>query len=33
MDQIVAAVKEGYSSIYVSGPEELFERRITAEGA
>lgn len=28
MDQIVAAVKEGYSSIYVSGPEELFERRI-----
>ncbi|MGJ8573257.1 MAG: GntR family transcriptional regulator [Hoeflea sp.] len=33
MDQIVAAVKEGYSSIYVSGPEELFERRITAKGA
>lgn len=33
MDQIVAAVKEGYSSIYVSGPEELFERRIIAEGA
>lgn len=33
MDQIVAAVKEGYSSIYVSGPEEIFERRITAAGA
>ncbi|MFZ2103254.1 MAG: GntR family transcriptional regulator [Oricola sp.] len=33
MDQIVAAVKEGYSSIYVGGPEELFERRIIAEGA
>ncbi|MFP1630494.1 GntR family transcriptional regulator [Zhengella sp. ZM62] len=33
MDQIVAAVKEGFSSIYVSGPEELFERRIdTGEG-
>ena len=33
MDQIVSVVKEGYSSIYVSGPEELFERRITVEGA
>jgi len=28
VDQIVAAVKEGYSSLYVAGPEELFERRI-----
>ena len=28
MDQVVSAVKEGYSSIYVSGPEELFERRV-----
>ncbi|MCV2865528.1 GntR family transcriptional regulator [Albidovulum sediminicola] len=26
MDQIVAAVKEGYSSIYVDGPEALFGR-------
>ncbi|PHP69150.1 transcriptional regulator [Zhengella mangrovi] len=32
MDQIVAAVKEGYSSIYVSGPEEIFERRVEAGG-
>lgn len=28
MDQIVAAVKEGYSSIYVAAPQQLFERRI-----
>lgn len=28
VDQIVAAVKEGYSSLYVAGAEELFERRI-----
>jgi DNA-binding GntR family transcriptional regulator len=28
MDQIVAAVKEGYSNIYVSGPEELFGRMV-----
>ena len=28
MDQIVASVKEGYSSIYVAGPEDLFERPI-----
>lgn len=26
MDQIVSAVKEGYSSLYVAGPEELFEK-------
>ncbi len=32
MDQVVAAVKESYSSLYVSGPEELFARRITTEG-
>lgn len=27
MDQIVTVVREGYSSIYVAGPEELFARR------
>lgn len=27
MDQIVTVVREGYSSIYVAGPEELFTRR------
>ena len=31
MDQIVSAVREGYSSIYMDGPEELFGRRF--EGA
>ncbi|MFZ1815036.1 MAG: GntR family transcriptional regulator [Rhizobiaceae bacterium] len=33
MDQVVAAVREGYSSIYVSGAEELFERPISTESA
>jgi DNA-binding GntR family transcriptional regulator len=33
MDQIVAAVKEGYSNLYVSGPQEPFQRRISAKGA
>ncbi|WP_210259908.1 GntR family transcriptional regulator [Martelella sp. HB161492] len=28
MDQIVASVREGYSNIYVAGPEELTERRL-----
>ncbi len=28
MDQVVAAVKEGYASIYVSRPEDLLDRRI-----
>ena len=28
MDQIVAAVKEGYSSIYLPGDEAMFERRL-----
>lgn len=28
MDQVVAAVREGYSSLYTAGPEELFERRV-----
>lgn len=27
MDQIVTVVREGYSSIYVAGPDELFARR------
>lgn len=27
MDQIVASVKEGFSSIYMAGPEELFDRQ------
>ncbi|GGB14090.1 hypothetical protein GCM10011491_47070 [Brucella endophytica] len=31
MDQIVASVREGYSNIYVAGPEELFERRLQNE--
>lgn len=31
MDQIVASVREGYSNIYVAGPEELFERRLPSE--
>lgn len=30
MDQIVAVVKEGFSSIYVSGAEQVFERRVVA---
>ena len=29
MDQIVAAVREGYSSIYMDGPEQVFTRRLT----
>ena len=29
MDQIVAAVREGYSSIYMEGPEQVFGRRVT----
>lgn len=33
MDQVAASVKEGFANIYFSGPEELFARRITAEGA
>jgi DNA-binding GntR family transcriptional regulator len=32
MDQIVAAVREGYSTIYVSGSEKLFETPIAAAG-
>lgn len=32
MDQIVASVREGYSNIYVSGPEEIFERKLESEG-
>jgi DNA-binding GntR family transcriptional regulator len=32
MDQIVASVREGYSNIYVAGPEEIFERRLENEG-
>ena len=28
MDQIVAAVKEGYSNIYMPGADELFDRPI-----
>ncbi|MGF0540194.1 GntR family transcriptional regulator [Agrobacterium sp. ES01] len=31
MDQIIASVREGYSNIYVAGPEELFERRLQNE--
>jgi len=31
MDQIVAAVREGYSSIYMDGPEQVFSRRVTEE--
>ena len=31
MDQIVVAVREGYSSIYVSGPEEIFAHRVVSE--
>ena len=31
MDQIVAAVREGYSSIYMEGPEQVFGRRVTEE--
>jgi len=31
MDQVVAAVREGFSNIYVSGPEEIFERKLLAE--
>ncbi|TYC48297.1 GntR family transcriptional regulator [Rhodobacterales bacterium] len=31
MDQIVAAVREGFSNIYVSGPEEIFERKLAGE--
>lgn len=27
MDQIVASVKEGFSNIYMTGPEELFDRQ------
>ncbi len=33
MDQVVASVKEGYSSIYVAGPEELFERTVEEAGS
>jgi len=33
MDQVAASVKEGYANIYFKGPEELFARLITAEGA
>lgn len=29
MDQIVTVVREGYSSIYVAGPDELFSRRFS----
>ena len=32
MDQVVAAVKEGVSSIYVAGPEEIFDRRLEQTG-
>ena len=28
MDEIVSAVKEGFSSIYVAGPEEIFDRQV-----
>ncbi|WP_454854715.1 GntR family transcriptional regulator [Rhizobium binxianense] len=31
MDQIVASVREGFSNIYVAGPEDLFERRLENE--
>lgn len=32
-EQIIASVREGYSNIYVSGPEQLFERRIEDSAA
>jgi len=28
MDQVVSAVKEGVSSIYITGPEDIFDRRL-----
>lgn len=31
-DEIVAAVREGYSNIFMAGPEELFERAAGQEG-
>lgn len=31
MDQIIASVREGFSNIYVGGPEEVFERRLKKE--
>ncbi len=32
MDQVVSAVREGVSSIYVTGPEEIFDRRLEQTG-